>query len=148
MQKARIKLASIDINKINETCEYIREIAQFTEADRPLLRCDAMIALGIFGAKEYVDQVAAHLDDEEEFVRAYAATALLLMGDQKHSRGIVAAVRASMKSLETDSHHPRPQPYFALRIGLHSAVAERQRQLTIRAMREWERLNRSSPNGH
>lgn len=30
MQKARIKLASIDIDKINETCDYIREIADKT----------------------------------------------------------------------------------------------------------------------
>ena len=30
MQKARIKLASIDINKINETCSYIQDIAEKT----------------------------------------------------------------------------------------------------------------------
>lgn len=30
MQKARIKLASIDINKVNETCEYIKDIADKT----------------------------------------------------------------------------------------------------------------------
>jgi len=30
MQKARIKLASIDINKINQTCDYIRSIAEKT----------------------------------------------------------------------------------------------------------------------
>ncbi|MBN1156858.1 30S ribosomal protein S10 [Candidatus Woesearchaeota archaeon] len=33
MQKARIKLASIDIDKINKTCEYIREIAEKTGVD-------------------------------------------------------------------------------------------------------------------
>jgi len=33
MQKARIKIASTDINKINETCEYIREIAEKTGVD-------------------------------------------------------------------------------------------------------------------
>lgn len=33
MQKARIKLASVDINKVNETCEYIREIAEKTGVD-------------------------------------------------------------------------------------------------------------------
>lgn len=33
MQKARIKLASIDINKINEVCTYIRDIAQKTGVD-------------------------------------------------------------------------------------------------------------------
>jgi small subunit ribosomal protein S10 len=33
MQKARIKLASTDIDKINETCEYIREIAEKTGVD-------------------------------------------------------------------------------------------------------------------
>ncbi len=33
MQKARIKLASTDITKINETCEYIREIAEKTGVD-------------------------------------------------------------------------------------------------------------------
>ncbi len=30
MQKARIKLASIDINKINEVCKYIKDIADKT----------------------------------------------------------------------------------------------------------------------
>jgi small subunit ribosomal protein S10 len=30
MQKARIKLASTDINKINSTCEYIKNIAEKT----------------------------------------------------------------------------------------------------------------------
>ncbi len=30
MQKARIKLASTDINKINEVCDFIREIADKT----------------------------------------------------------------------------------------------------------------------
>lgn len=30
MQKARIKLASIDINKINDTCKHIGDIAQKT----------------------------------------------------------------------------------------------------------------------
>ena len=33
MQKARIKLASIDINKINEVCTYIRDIATKTGVD-------------------------------------------------------------------------------------------------------------------
>ena len=30
MQKARIKLASTDINKINQTCEYIKDVAEKT----------------------------------------------------------------------------------------------------------------------
>jgi len=30
MQKARIKLASIDISKINEVCDYIKDISQKT----------------------------------------------------------------------------------------------------------------------
>ena len=30
MQKARIKLASININKINEVCQYIKDIADKT----------------------------------------------------------------------------------------------------------------------
>lgn len=30
MQKARIKLASTDINKINQTCEYIKDVADKT----------------------------------------------------------------------------------------------------------------------
>ena len=33
MQKARIKLASTDINKINKTCEYISNIAEKTGVD-------------------------------------------------------------------------------------------------------------------
>ena len=33
MQKARIKLASIDINKINEVCDYIKHIAEKTGVD-------------------------------------------------------------------------------------------------------------------
>lgn len=30
MQKARIKLASTDINKINQTCDYIKDVAEKT----------------------------------------------------------------------------------------------------------------------
>jgi len=30
MQKARIKLASIDINKLNQTCDYIKDISEKT----------------------------------------------------------------------------------------------------------------------
>jgi|TARA_B100001971_G_C18070590_1_gene472875 small subunit ribosomal protein S10 len=30
MQKARIKLASVDIHKLNEVCEYIKDIAEKT----------------------------------------------------------------------------------------------------------------------
>lgn len=30
MQKARIKLASTDINKVNQTCEYIKDVAEKT----------------------------------------------------------------------------------------------------------------------
>ena len=30
MQKARIKLASIEINKVNEVCDYIKDIAEKT----------------------------------------------------------------------------------------------------------------------
>ncbi|MBW2979014.1 30S ribosomal protein S10 [Candidatus Woesearchaeota archaeon] len=30
MQKARIKLASVDINKLNQTCDYIKDIAEKT----------------------------------------------------------------------------------------------------------------------
>lgn len=33
MQRARIKLASIDIDKINQTCEYISNIAEKTGVD-------------------------------------------------------------------------------------------------------------------
>ena len=33
MQKARIKLASIDINKVNEVCNYIKDIADKTGVD-------------------------------------------------------------------------------------------------------------------
>ena len=32
-QKARIKLASIDINKINEVCDYIKDISEKTGVD-------------------------------------------------------------------------------------------------------------------
>ncbi|MBN1644564.1 30S ribosomal protein S10 [Candidatus Woesearchaeota archaeon] len=33
MQKARIKLASVDINKLNQTCDYIKDIAEKTGVD-------------------------------------------------------------------------------------------------------------------
>ncbi|MEM2915977.1 MAG: 30S ribosomal protein S10 [Candidatus Woesearchaeota archaeon] len=33
MQKARIKLASIDIDKLNQTCAYIKDIAEKTGVD-------------------------------------------------------------------------------------------------------------------
>ena len=38
MQKARIKLASIDINKINETCNFIQDIAEKTKKDAELVQ--------------------------------------------------------------------------------------------------------------
>lgn len=126
--------------------EYIKEIARLTEDDRALVRCDAMIALSVLDAEQYVDKVAAHLQNEETFVRAYAATALLIMGDQTHSRDIVAVVRSGWKLPEMVSDRPDPTTYFGVRIELHPAVAERHRQLTIRAVKEWERPNRS-PNG-
>lgn len=33
MQKARIKLASIDINKLNQVCQYIKDIVEKTGVD-------------------------------------------------------------------------------------------------------------------
>ncbi|MEM4282676.1 MAG: 30S ribosomal protein S10 [Candidatus Woesearchaeota archaeon] len=33
MQRARIKLASIDIDKLNQTCQYIKDIAEKTGVD-------------------------------------------------------------------------------------------------------------------
>ena len=33
MQKARIKLASIDIDKLNQTCQYIKDVAEKTGVD-------------------------------------------------------------------------------------------------------------------
>lgn len=33
MQKARIKLASVDINKLNQTCDFIRDISEKTGVD-------------------------------------------------------------------------------------------------------------------
>ena len=33
MQKARIKIASIDIDKVNKTCQYIQDIAEKTGVD-------------------------------------------------------------------------------------------------------------------
>lgn len=33
MQKARIKLASVDIDKLNQTCDYIRDISEKTGVD-------------------------------------------------------------------------------------------------------------------
>ena len=33
MQKARIKLASVDINKLNQTCDYIKDISDKTGVD-------------------------------------------------------------------------------------------------------------------
>jgi len=121
--------------------EYIKDIAQLTEDSEPLVRCDALIALAILDEKEYVNKVAEHLQDKETFVRAYAAVALLLMGDQTNSKQIVDVVQSEWKHPEIVSDGLDTTAYFRVRIRLHPVVAERQNQLTIQAIKTWERLN-------
>jgi HEAT repeat protein len=127
--------------------EYTKDIAQLIEDDKPLVRCDALIGLGILDAKEYVTNVAAHLQDNKPFVRAHAAVALLLMGDQTNAKEIVEVVRTEWKLPEIASDIASGRldtaAYFRVRIKLHPVVAERRRQLTMRAVEAWERLNRS-----
>lgn len=123
--------------------EYTRRIAELIEDNDPLVRCDALIALGILDAKEYVKNVAAHLRDKESYVSAYAAVALLLMGDQTNSKDIVEVVGIEWKSPAVASDGLDTAAYFREHIQLPPVVAEKQRQLTMRAVQEWERLNRS-----
>ena len=116
----------------------MKDIAQMVEDSDPLVRCDALIALGILDAKEYSRNMAAHLQDKEAYVSAYAAVALLIMGDQTHSKDIVQVVGSEIASDGQDT-----TGYFRRRIKLHSVLAERQRQLTQRAADAWERLRLS-----
>jgi len=53
--------------------EYAENIVQLIEDDDPLVRSDALIALGILDNKDYINKIATHLQDKKIFVRAYAA---------------------------------------------------------------------------
>ena len=64
--------------------------AEMLKDQSPLVRCDALIALGIMHAVSQVSNVAGLLEDKQNFVRPYAAVALLLMQDQTQSRKIQA----------------------------------------------------------
>lgn len=121
--------------------EYTKDIAQLIEDDDSLVRCDALIALGILDAKEYAKNVASHLQDKESYVRPYAAMALLLMGDQAYSEDIIEVVSAKLNFPQNVAEGVDATKYFSGHIKLHPVLAERQRQLTMRAIEEWKRLN-------
>jgi HEAT repeat protein len=73
------------------------------------VRQDAALALGILKAKSYEDVVAARLDDPTEFVRRYAAYALLLMGSGLRREACLAIIdRAEAKGyrLNAGDLHP------------------------------------------
>ena len=72
--------------------DYNKEIAALMDDPKPLPRCDGLIAIGILGAKEYTGKAAEHLQDKQEYVRKYAAVALLLMGDEAHAKDILRLV--------------------------------------------------------
>jgi hypothetical protein len=72
---------------------------------------------------------------EDTFVRPYAAVALLLMGDDKYSNEIIETIQ-----FNNTSESAKTAAYFAQYIRLYPLVAERQRQLSIRAKEEWTRV--------
>lgn len=115
--------------------KYTQKIAELLQNTNAIIRCDALTALGILQAKEYTDNIAVHLHDEVTFVRPYAAVALLLMGDDKYSDEIIETIQFNntIESAKTTA-------YFAQYIRLYPLVAERQRQLSIRAKEEWTRV--------
>ena len=121
--------------------EYTPMIARLLDDNNALVRCDAAIAIGILDAQEYKTQIAAHLADQEEFVRAYAAVALLLMSDPSNSNEILEVIHAEWKVPELASIASDPAAYFGARIGLDSILEQRQQQLTLRAVENWEQIN-------
>lgn len=141
--------------------EYSKEIAQplieeerdpaSTEHDRRIAaedRSNALIALGILEARDYRSTIAAHLQDSEPSVRAYAAVALLLLGDKDHSQEIRNVIQANWDSSQSGFAND-PAPYFRTKISLrarqsrHSLVPEREEQLTRRAVNAWNDLTRA-----
>jgi HEAT repeat protein len=81
--------------------DYTNDIAAILGSDEPLSRCAALVSLGILNAKATEDAVAEHLKDKEEFVRPYAALALVLMGSRKYAREAVAGVGEEIDNLLT-----------------------------------------------
>lgn len=138
--------------------EYSEEIAQpltnverdpaSTERDRSIAaedRSNALIALGILDARDYRSTIAAHLEDSEPSVRAYAAVSLLLLGDKEHSQEIKNAIHAEWDSpmfgfANDPASHFRSKIWLRARYASQSLIADREEQLTQRAVNAWNDL--------
>lgn len=90
-------------------------------ASEPPIRGDALIALGILGAKRHAAVAAVHLEGSW---RRQAAIALLLMGDQTHAKEVVAILKPNDVA-PTDADLTKD-------LGLHVLVEGRTGQLVAR----------------
>ena len=84
---------------IMDAGDYTKDIAAILRSDEPLSRCAALVSLGILNAGTTEDAIAEHLKDKEEFVRPYAALALVLMGSQKYAHEAAAGVGEGIDNL-------------------------------------------------
>lgn len=121
--------------------EFTPKIARLLDDSNPIIRCDALTALGILDAQEYQTQIASHLADQEEFVQPFAAVALLLMSEQSHSNEVLEFIHAEWQTPELAGVANDPTAYFSARINVHSLLAERQKQLTSRAIENWKKID-------
>jgi len=72
--------------------EYAPKIAGLLRSKRSLVRKDALIALGLMGAKQCAGEVAAALDDDDSSIVSAAAVSLLLMDEDTHADRIIAVI--------------------------------------------------------
>lgn len=108
--------------------QYTSQIADTLNNQDALLRCDALIALGIMGDTSQSGAVGRLLDDKEIFVRPYAAVALLLMHDRSHSGKIHALLGKDQAA-----------KFFIERsLRFHPVLADRAEKLVDSAVREYQ----------
>ena len=123
--------------------QYTSDIAALLEDFHRTDRCHALIALGILNATAYATNAAALLHKEPSwpYVPAYAATALLLMGDRTHSKEIEEVILAEWKERDIASDSPDLTAYFGGLIELHPLVAAARQRLVARAIHEWQQIH-------
>ncbi|MEZ6034563.1 MAG: hypothetical protein R3C17_15815 [Planctomycetaceae bacterium] len=121
--------------------EYTPKIARLLDDSNPIVRCDALTALGILDAQEYQTQIAAHLADKEAFVQPFAAVALLLMSEQSNSNEVLEFIHAQWRAPELAAVANDPTDYFSRRIHIDSLLADRKLLLTLRAVENWKQID-------
>ena len=105
--------------------EFTPHIAALLKSKDSLARASALLALGVLKARAHRDKVATHLSDPTEYVRDYAAWALVMMEDDRHADRVLEVLRQSSK-----------EGIIALRMGnFHFIVHNQFRAIKSRAER-------------